>query len=141
MSVNSDSVSTQINAICVGIPDVSGIYSSAFLTGFFTASILFFSWHDYFHNLEFNKKALIMFAKMTNFFKGVDKKVAALSFSAASALAVSPSFAGTVDFSSLTNSIDMSSVSAVILSIGVAGVTVYLTFAGVRKVWGAIRSI
>lgn len=46
-----------------------------------------------------------MFAKMTNFFKGVDKKVAALSFSAASALAVSPSFAG------------------------------------VRKVWGAIRSI
>lgn len=39
-----------------------------------------------------------MFAKMTNFFKGVDKKVAALSFSAASALAVSPSFAGTVDF-------------------------------------------
>ncbi|MCZ8601422.1 hypothetical protein OM342_23595, partial [Escherichia albertii] len=107
--------------------------------GIFTASILFFSWHDYFHNLEFNKETLIMF--MTNFFKGVDKKVAALSFSAASALAVSPSFAGTVDFSSLTNSIDMSSVSAVILSIGVAGVTVYLTFAGVRKVWGAIRSI
>ncbi|EIH0993380.1 hypothetical protein CV614_004042, partial [Escherichia coli] len=68
-----------------------------------------------------------MFAKMTNLFKGVNKKVAALSFSAASALAVSPSFAGTVDFSSLTNSIDMSSVSAVILSIGVAGVTVYLT--------------
>ena len=82
-----------------------------------------------------------MFAKMTNLFKGVNKKVAALSFSAASALAVSPSFAGTVDFSSLTNSIDMSSVSAVILSIGIAGVTVYLTFAGVRKVWGALRSI
>ncbi|EMN7942458.1 TPA: hypothetical protein ACHJPE_004619 [Escherichia coli] len=83
-----------------------------------------------------------MFAKMTNFFKGVNKKGAVLSLSAASALAASPSFAeSTVDFSSLTSSIDMSSVSAVILSIGVAGVTVYLTFAGVRKVWGAIRSI
>ncbi len=83
-----------------------------------------------------------MFAKMTDVFKGANKKVAALSFSAASALAASPSFAeSTVDFSSLTNSVDMSSVSAVILSIGVAGVTVYLTFAGVRKVWGAIRSI
>lgn len=141
MSVNSDSVSTQINAICVGIPDVSGVDSSAFLTGFSLPVFCFFSWHDYFHNLEFNKETLIMFAKMTNLFKGVNKKVAALSFSAASALAVSPSFAGTVDFSSLTNSIDMSSVSAVILSIGVAGVTVYLTFAGVRKVWGALRSI
>ncbi|HHD8732626.1 TPA: hypothetical protein ACOXZ8_004364 [Escherichia coli] len=83
-----------------------------------------------------------MFAKMTDVFKGTNKKVAALSFSAASALAVSPSFAAdTVDFSSLTNSLDMSSVSAVILSIGVAGVTVYLTLAGVRKVWGTIRSI
>ncbi|EFD0040253.1 hypothetical protein HI539_004750 [Escherichia coli] len=83
-----------------------------------------------------------MFAKMTDVSKDANKKVAALSFSAASALAASPSFAeSTVDFSSLTSSIDMSSVSAVILSIGVAGVTVYLTFAGVRKVWGAIRSI
>ncbi|EFK3241741.1 TPA: hypothetical protein ACHK6X_004703 [Escherichia coli] len=83
-----------------------------------------------------------MFAKMTDVSKGANEKVAALSFSAASALAASPSFAeSTVDFSSLTSSIDMSSVSAVILSIGVAGVTVYLTFAGVRKVWGAIRSI
>ncbi|GAB5140358.1 hypothetical protein [Escherichia coli] len=83
-----------------------------------------------------------MFAKMTDVSKGASEKVAALSFSAASALAASPSFAeSTVDFSSLTSSIDMSSVSAVILSIGVSGVAVYLTFAGVRKVWGAIRSI
>ena len=82
-----------------------------------------------------------MFAKMTDAFKGVNKKVAALSLSAASVLAVSPSFADTLDFSSLTNSIDMSSVSAVILSIGVSGVAVYLTSAGVRKVWGAVRSI
>ena len=83
-----------------------------------------------------------MFAKMTYAFKGVNKKVAALSFSAASVLAVSPSFAAdTVDFSPLTNNIDMSSVSAVILSIGVAGVTVYLTLVGVRKVWGALRGL
>lgn len=82
-----------------------------------------------------------MFAKMTDAFKGANKKVAALSFSAASVLAVSPSFADTLDFSSLTNSIDMSSVSAVILSIGVAGVTVYLTLVGVRKVWGALRGL
>ncbi|CAD6122388.1 hypothetical protein AOY57_17315 [Escherichia coli] len=83
-----------------------------------------------------------MFAKLTNVFKGFNKKVVVLPFSAASALAASPSFAASsVDFSSLTNSIDMSSVSAVILSIGVAGVTVYLTFVGVRKVWGALRSI
>lgn len=82
-----------------------------------------------------------MFAKMTNVFKGVNKKGAVLSLSAASALAASPSFAESVDFSSLTSSIDMSSVSAVILSIGAAGVTVYLTFVGVRKVWGALRSI
>lgn len=42
MSANSDSVSTQINAVCVGIPDVSGIDSSAFLTGFSLPVFCFF---------------------------------------------------------------------------------------------------
>ncbi|HAZ3779271.1 TPA: hypothetical protein J1248_003458 [Escherichia coli] len=49
--------------------------------------------------------------------------------------------AGSVDFSSLTSSVNFTSVVAVILTIGAAAVTVYLAMIGVRAVWRQIKSI
>lgn len=49
--------------------------------------------------------------------------------------------AGSVDFSTLSNSVNFTSVVAVILTIGAAAVTVYLAMTGVRAVWRQIKSI
>lgn len=76
----------------------------------------------------------------------IKKKNFALSLLA---IASSPVFAessssssgAAVYLSSLLSKIDVSTVAAAILTIGVSGVTLYLTLSGVRIVWRMIKGV
>lgn len=78
-----------------------------------------------------------MFDKLKSRFSDLKMGLLAASVLLASGQALAAgttTTAGNVDFSSLTTSVNFTSVVAVILSIGAAAVTVYLAMIGVRAV-------